>query len=355
MVRPYRYDRAEPLEFEPDRPVDMSPDALAAVNDSAALAIPRPPPLLSLPLLAFAAIAVGAVVFVSLGGGHTRSTAPLLTAPARSARPITGLEAAPPEPFVPPAPADEALEEVEPDDPAFAERPSEPMSAPESPSFAEPPPPLPPETSNAKTTAGPALVVDWSLGPPRERRVDAARPPADRLLREGAVITAVLETKIGSGLQGPVRAMVSLDALSADGSTVIVPKGSRLTGRYEHGAGGGALRRILVTWTRLERPDGRTLSMAWPSSDPQGRAGVAGRLNDGFAGALGFSTLTSAINAGISSLGRSSTTQVIVSDGGNSGGRLRREPATEIEVEAGAVIQIHVTRDLDADELEPAG
>ena len=50
----------------------------------------------------------------------------------------------------------------------------------------------------------------------------------DRLVPQGAVIGAVMETALNSDLPGFARAMIQRDVHSFDGSAVLIPAGSRV-------------------------------------------------------------------------------------------------------------------------------
>src|SRR4029453_3432721 len=101
--------------------------------------------------------------------------------------------------------------------------------------------------------------------------------PANTVV-QGTLIPAVLETAINSDLPGYVRAVVSQDVRSFDGSRVLVPRSSRRTGEDKTGIGAGHTRAYLV-WTRLLRPDGVSVALASPSVDFSGEAGVTGKVN----------------------------------------------------------------------------
>ena len=90
--------------------------------------------------------------------------------------------------------------------------------------------------------------------------VALARPTSDldRTVIQGTMIPAVLETAVQSDLPGVIRAIVSEDIRSFDGSAVLMPKGSRLFGTYR-----ADLKlyqsRALILWTRLVTPDGLSI------------------------------------------------------------------------------------------------
>ena len=99
---------------------------------------------------------------------------------------------------------------------------------------------------------------------------------------EGTMIPAVLETAINTDVPGYVRAVVSQDVRSFDGTTVLIQRGSRLIGQYQSGVQQGQ-KRAYVVWTRLIRPDGASINIASPAVGFDGRnrwgIGVSSRMN----------------------------------------------------------------------------
>src|SRR5690606_4525470 len=80
---------------------------------------------------------------------------------------------------------------------------------------------------------------------------------------QGTMIPAVLETAINTDVPGYVRAVVSQDVRSFDGTRILVPRSSRLIGQYQSGLQAGQ-KRAYVIWTRLIRPDGISVALASP-------------------------------------------------------------------------------------------
>lgn len=106
----------------------------------------------------------------------------------------------------------------------------------------------------------------------RERLVD---PPSPYLLQAGSIIPAALVTGIRSDLPGQVTAQVTENVHdSLTGRHLLIPQGARLAGRYDSQVAFGQSR-LLLAWTRLILPDGRSLLLeGLPGTDPQGQAGL---------------------------------------------------------------------------------
>jgi type IV secretion system protein VirB10 len=101
----------------------------------------------------------------------------------------------------------------------------------------------------------------------------------DSTIAQGKIIDAVLETAVNSDLPGTLRAIVSRDVYAESGKAVLIPKGSRVIGTYSVELKPGQSR-VSVVWSRLIRPDGIDLALNSPGTDPLGRAGVTGFVDD---------------------------------------------------------------------------
>ena len=222
------------------------------------------------------------------------------------------------------------------------------------------PPPPPPGSSQ------PALVVDLTAGSgapvngtggaaatasgegDETARATQIRNRAS-VIPQGAIIAAVLETPLNSDRPGLARAIVSQDVRGFDGTRVLIPRGSRLIGEFRADPNPG-LRRILVTWNRLIRPDGVAIRIGSPVSDPLGGAGVAGRVNTHFFERFSSAVLQSALAIGVNLASQPSNGGVFISGAGQTVGQalaptFNRPPT--VNVREGAEIAVFVARDLD--------
>jgi len=174
----------------------------------------------------------------------------------------------------------------------------------------------------------------------------------DAVIPQGAVIPAVMETAINSDLPGLARAMVVRDIKSFDGSTVLIPRGSRVIGQYKSGVAMGASR-VFVIWTRVIRPDGVSIQIASPAADPLGRGGLEGKVDRHFFSRFGGSILMSVLNAGVAAVGNArSTSQIYIgsaSQAASMAGTVMKtdQVAPTIQTPQGAPVTIFVARDLD--------
>jgi type IV secretion system protein VirB10 len=70
---------------------------------------------------------------------------------------------------------------------------------------------------------------------------------------QGTIIAAVMETAIKSDLPGYTRAIVSRDVRGFDGTTVLIPRGTRIIGQYRNALAVGQSRAFVI-WSRLLTP-----------------------------------------------------------------------------------------------------
>ena len=113
---------------------------------------------------------------------------------------------------------------------------------------------------------------------------------------QGTMIQAVMETALDSSLPGQTRAVVSEDVFSFDGSRLLIPRGSRLIGRYRSGID-IAQQRVTIAWDRIILPDNQTIQISSFGGDELGRSGVTGFVDTRFAERFGSAALISLISA----------------------------------------------------------
>jgi type IV secretion system protein VirB10 len=175
---------------------------------------------------------------------------------------------------------------------------------------------------------------------------------------EGSIVPAVLETAINSDLPGYVRAVVSRDVPSYDGSNVLVPRGSRLIGQYKSGVALGQSRTFVI-WTRLIRPDGAAIELAAPATDGLGRGGLDGKVDTHFLQRFGGAILLTLLNIGVSAATDGADTAIVIA-GARTGDIAGSEvSATQnisptVKVPQGSPVRVFVNQDLDFSDVGAA-
>ncbi len=127
------------------------------------------------------------------------------------------------------------------------------------------------------------------------RQAEVIADPAHTVM-QGTLIEAALETAISTDLAGNVSAIVSHDVWSFDMSRVLIPRGSRLFGRYDSEVDAGQ-RRVLIAWDRLVTTDGQSVTLAAYGTDRIGRSGLPGTVRNHFVQRFGTAALISLIGA----------------------------------------------------------
>lgn len=116
-----------------------------------------------------------------------------------------------------------------------------------------------------------------------------------RTIAQGRIIQATMESVINTELPAPIRAIVSRDTYAEAGTTPLIPKGSRLIGKYNTVVASGQSR-VFVVWTRVIRPDGVDIMINSPLVDQIGQAGVGGQVDSKFQEVFSRSVLASVVS-----------------------------------------------------------
>jgi type IV secretory pathway VirB10-like protein len=222
----------------------------------------------------------------------------------------------------------------------------------------------------ATSAAGPTAAGGLNADEQFAARIEGQEPARSRatvlrgkslVVAQGATIPGVLETALNSDLPGFARAVVSRDVRSFDGSTVLIPRGSRVIGEYRSAVAQGQSRAFVI-WTRVLRPDGVAIQIGSPAPDPVGRAGLSGSVDRHFLEEFSGAILLSVINAGTAALVGQPSTEVVVGSSQAATGLASAAsvfaptviPPT-IKVPQGTPIRIFVSRDLDFSAVQGRG
>ena len=171
---------------------------------------------------------------------------------------------------------------------------------------------------------------------------------------QGTVIQAVLETALDSTRPGGARALVQRDVKGFDGTRILIQRGSRLYGEYGADLQAGQ-KRAAIRWTRLIRPDGVTIALDSPASDPLGRAGVKGDVDSHFFQRFGGAILQSVLDIGVGIATSRATNGVIYALPGSTQNVQVQDGNTvkpTLKVKQGTSLTVFVARDLDFSNVE---
>lgn len=205
------------------------------------------------------------------------------------------------------------------------------------------------------------------LGQAPDRRTVApdriVAPATANVLQAGAVIPAALITGIRSDLPGQITAQVTQNVYdSPTGRILLIPQGTRIIGQYDSGVGFGQ-RRVLLVWTRLIMPDGRSIVLErLPGANTEGFAGLEDGVDFHWGEMVKAAALSTLLAVGAeagTSQNESSLVQALRSGASNSINQTGQQivsrqlgiPPT-LTIRPGFPVRVMVTRDLV---LEPYG
>ena len=309
------------------------------------------------------ALVLGCATFVSLNSGRHASVKPAASTAVATQTTQPGMPMPAPMPgkpmAMPPAGAPAAAGQTAPmagmeSMPGMMHMPVPPAGAPVLVFDGGAPPTVAPSAGQggARADGAPALLAVGAagagvIGDNVSARSTRLAEPANTVV-QGTLIPAVLETAIDTDIPGYVRAVVSQDVRSFDGSRVLIPRSSRLIGEYK-GVVQAGQRRAYLVWTRLVRPDGVSVALASPAADLSGQAGIGGQVNSHFLSRFGSSILLS-ILGGAGSIATGGASTVIVGGAGQSAASVAAQhdgqrPPT-IKVRQGEPIRVFTARDL---------
>jgi type IV secretion system protein VirB10 len=219
------------------------------------------------------------------------------------------------------------------------------------------PPGLPPGLfgNTTEPPPPPANSLTTLLKPETVAAARASQLPDRRLLlSKGAFIDCTLQTAIDSSLPGFATCLTPTDVLGADGTVVLLERGSTLIGEMRSQAQAG-MARVFVLWTEVRTPTGVVVPLDSPGTDALGRTGVPGSVDRHFMERFGAAILVSAIDGTIQatanrSAGNGSTVVLNPNGVGDIATEVLRStvgiPPT-IRVEQGKAVQVIVARDVD--------
>lgn len=103
----------------------------------------------------------------------------------------------------------------------------------------------------------------------------------DYLLAKGAYLDCVLNTSLNSTVPGMTKCTLTRDVYSDNGATLLLERGSEVTGEYRSNLTQGQTR-LFVLWDRVKTPHGVVVNLASPGTDSLGGSGVPGYVETHF-------------------------------------------------------------------------
>ncbi|MDR1709141.1 MAG: type IV secretion system protein VirB10 [Candidatus Accumulibacter sp.] len=179
------------------------------------------------------------------------------------------------------------------------------------------------------------------------------------LLAKGSFIECALQTRLDSTVPGMTSCIVTRDIFSDNGKTLLIERGSKVSGEYRANLRQGRAR-IFVLWTRLTTQNGVRVDLDSPGADALGGSGIPGAVDshfwERFGGAILLTLIDDFARAVAQETGDGQT--INLGSGGDSAQDVAAEalkntiniPPT-LYVNQGERIGIFVARDLDFGEV----
>lgn len=215
--------------------------------------------------------------------------------------------------------------------------------------------------------AATAPTADLGVASPQPSQADASSARflahADVLLVRGTYIRCVLETRIVTDIAGFTACVITQPVYSVNGRTLLLPKGSKLSGRYDTNGNGP---RVAVVWDRILTPDNIDIRMASPGVDNLGGAGHPGDADAHWPSRIGAALMISLISDVFKYEGeKNGPVTTTVSNGlvtqapfdSNTARTMERlanqaldrsiSRPTTVTINQGSVVNVYVARDVD--------
>ncbi len=128
------------------------------------------------------------------------------------------------------------------------------------------------------------------------------------------MIDCVLETRLDSTLPGMTRCMTTTDIYAETGRTVLIERGSVITGEY-HGDLRPGQERIDVIWDRVRTPRGVIIDVSSPGTDALGTSGLDGHVDEHWFSRIGSAFLLSIVEDVVASAAQREATSGALGNG----------------------------------------
>jgi len=122
------------------------------------------------------------------------------------------------------------------------------------------------------------------------------------LLPKGTYIGCSLKTRLISEIRGGIACIVSNDVYSANGHTLLIEKGSLVSGTYTNEGINDGSSRIYVIWQEIRTPHNIVIPIFSGASDTLGGAGMEGHINHHYLKRFGSAILISMIDDAMGAL-----------------------------------------------------
>lgn len=116
------------------------------------------------------------------------------------------------------------------------------------------------------------------------------------LLPKGTYIGCALKTRLVSSIKGGIACIVSNNVYSANGNTLLIEKGSTITGSFNTGQMDDGMDRLFVIWQEIRTPNNIIIPVYSGATDELGASGVQGWVDHHYLKRFGSAVLLSMID-----------------------------------------------------------
>ncbi|EFK9800880.1 TrbI/VirB10 family protein [Campylobacter coli] len=116
------------------------------------------------------------------------------------------------------------------------------------------------------------------------------------LLPKGTYIGCALKTRLVSSIKGGIACIVSNNVYSANGNTLLIEKGSTITGTFNAGQLDDGMDRLFVIWQEIRTPNNIIIPVYSGATDELGASGMQGWVDHHYLKRFGSAVLLSMID-----------------------------------------------------------
>lgn len=137
---------------------------------------------------------------------------------------------------------------------------------------------------------------DYDLGAFSAKSASVNKYDPNLLLPKGTYIGCSLNTKLVSTIKGSISCTVSENIYSQNGNTLLIEKGSKITGFFNTGQMNDGMDRIFVVWQEIRTPNNIDIPVSSGATDELGGSGIQGYVDHHWLQRFGAAILLSIID-----------------------------------------------------------
>lgn len=137
---------------------------------------------------------------------------------------------------------------------------------------------------------------DYDLGAFSPKTASLNKYDPNLLLPKGTYIGCSLDTRLVSQIKGGISCTISENVYSQNGNTLLIEKGSKMTGFFNSGQLNDGMDRIFVVWQEIRTPNNINIPVSSGATDELGGTGIQGYVDHHWLQRFGAAILLSVID-----------------------------------------------------------